>query len=93
MFLEFLSRQEMSLADFLRGNLLPTADNADPEGEGTGVGSFPITWKTTSVTIPKDEHTIFAAVRYNDTQRIDQLLRQGFDVNTLHTCEDKFISF
>lgn len=93
MFLEFLSRQEMSLADFLRGNLLPTADNADAEGEGTGVGSFPITWKTTSVTIPKDEHTIFAAVRYNDTQRIDQLLRQGFDVNTLHTCEDKFISF
>lgn len=71
----------MSLADFLRGNL-PSVE--EPDEVGSDAPSFPVKWKTTSVTIPEDEHTIFAAVRYNDTQRIEQLLRQSVDVNIVH---------
>ena len=33
------------------------------------------------VIIPTDEATIFAALRYNDTEMVERLLRQGFDIN------------
>lgn len=71
----------MSLADFLRGNLPTTEEKEESDSEAP---SFPVKWNTTAVTIPEDEHTIFAAVRYNDTHRIEQLLRQSIDVNIVH---------
>lgn len=73
----------MSLADFLRGNLPTTEEKEESDSEAP---SFPVKWNTTAVTIPEDEHTIFAAVRYNDTHRIEQLLRQSIDVNIVHNC-------
>ena len=33
------------------------------------------------VMIPADEATIFAALRYNDTDMVERLLRQDFDIN------------
>ena len=33
------------------------------------------------VIIPADEATVFAALRYNDTDMVERLLRGGFDVN------------
>ena len=33
------------------------------------------------VIIPADEATVFAALRYNDTEMVERLLRQGFDIN------------
>lgn len=82
-FIIFFSLSDMSLADFLRGNLPTTEEKEDSESEAP---SFPVKWNTTAVTIPEDEHTIFAAVRYNDTHRIEQLLRQSIDVNIVHNC-------
>ncbi|XP_062609750.1 ankyrin repeat and SOCS box protein 8-like isoform X1 [Saccostrea cucullata] len=74
----------MSLADFLRGNL-PTVPDDNPGDENPGKVSLPIKWKSTCVTIPEDEHTIFAAVRYNDCQRVEQILRQSdISANIVH---------
>ena len=33
------------------------------------------------VIIPAEEETIFAALRYNDKDMVERLVRQGFDVN------------
>ena len=33
------------------------------------------------VIIPTEEETIFAALRYNDKEMVERLVRQGFDVN------------
>ncbi|KAK6970667.1 ankyrin-1 [Biomphalaria glabrata] len=45
---------------------------------------LPISYDEPYVTIPKNEDTIFKAVRFNDTNTILKRLREAFDINDRH---------
>ena len=58
----------------------------DPEKQDEGISDIhdpliKMTDPLLEVIIPSEEETIFPALRYNDTEMVERLLRQGFDVN------------